>query len=136
MSRNALATEPNWLLTSRKAANCARRHLNGADMSPQDMEGMIQAAALAYWKRHRDGQPVPCCFVCARQAAEKCFYRRILGRNPRSLLSLDAPLQDGDALLHEWLTPPTPVGDDTLRLDWLSDEVLEGALVEARVAAG
>ena len=143
MSTHDLPTEPEWLVTSRKAAYCARRRLNGADLSPQDMEDMIQAATLAYWKHHREGRPVPFCFVCARQAAEKYFYRQILGRNPRSPLSLDAPLHDGGDLPHEWLVPSTPT-DGTLRLDWLSDacpdqqvgEVLEGALFEARVTAG
>ena len=55
MSTNALPAEPEWLVTSRKAAYCARRRLNGADLSPQDMEDMIQAATLAYWKHRRDG---------------------------------------------------------------------------------
>jgi len=97
---------------------------------------MIRAATLAYWKHHREGRPVPFCFVCARQAAEKYFYRKVLGRNPRSPLSLDIPLHDGGDLPHEWLPPSTSTGDDTLRLDWLSDEVLEGVLFEARQAAG
>ena len=136
MSTNALPAEPDWLVTSRKAAYCARRRLNGADLSPQDMEDMIQAATLAYWKHHREGRPVPFCFVCARQAAEKYFYRKILGRNPRSPLCLDAPLRDGGDPPHEWLALATPAGDDTLRLDWLSDEVLEGVLLGARQAAG
>jgi hypothetical protein len=74
MSTNALPAEPEWLVKSRKAAYCARRHLNGGaeDLTVQDMEDMIQAATLAYWKHHREGRPVPFCFVCARQAAEKC----------------------------------------------------------------
>jgi hypothetical protein len=97
---------------------------------------LIQAASLAYWKHHQDGQPVPFCFVCARQAAEKYFYRQILGRNPRSPLSLDAPLTDDGGLPHEWLSIPVPSEDKSLRLDWLSDEVLEGVLCEARLAAG
>ncbi len=80
MSPHDLPTEPEWLVTSRKAAYCPRRRLNGADLSPQDMEDMIQVATLAYWKHHREGRPVPFCFVCARQAAEKYFYRKVLGR--------------------------------------------------------
>ena len=136
MSTNTLPAEPEWLVTSRKAAYCARRRLNGADLSPQDMEDMIQAATLAYWKHHREGRPVPFCFVCARQAAEKYFYRKILGRTPHRPLSLDVPLHDGGDPPHEWLTPSTSTDDDTLRLDWLSDEVLEGVLLEARQAAG
>ena len=136
MSTYNLPSEPEWIVKSRKAAYCARRRLNGADVTAQDMEDMIQAAALAYWKFHQQGRPVPFCFVCARQAAEKYFYRNILGRNPRSTLPLDGPLHDGGDLPHEWLAPSVPTDDDTLRLDWLSDEVLEGALFEARVAAG
>ena len=133
MSTNTLPQEPEWLVTSRKAAYCARRRLNGgADtLTPQDMEDMIQVATLAYWKHHREGRPVPFCFVCARQAVEKYFYRQVRGRNPRSPLSLDASLDDGGDLPHEWLIPSTST-DDTLRLDWLSDEVLEGVLFEAR----
>lgn len=54
MSLHDLPTEPEWLVTSRKAAYCARRCLNGADdlLTVQDMEDMIQAATLAYWKHH------------------------------------------------------------------------------------
>jgi DNA-directed RNA polymerase specialized sigma24 family protein len=136
MSTHDLPTEPEWLVTSRKAAYCARRRLNGADLSSQDMEDMIQAANMAYWKRHREGRPIPFCFICARQAAEKYFYRRIVGRNPRNPLSLDVPSHDGGDLPHEWLASSSLTDDDTLRLDWLSDEVLEGVLYEARVAAG
>jgi hypothetical protein len=55
---------------------------------------------------------------------------------PHSPLSLDAPLHDGGDLPHEWLAPSTSTDDDTLRLNWLSDEVLEGVLFEARQAAG
>ncbi|MBN1125412.1 MAG: hypothetical protein JXA82_10425, partial [Sedimentisphaerales bacterium] len=44
-------------------------------------------------------------------------------------------LQSGDPP-HEWLAPCPSTDDDTLRLDWLSDEVLEGVLFEARQAAG
>jgi DNA-directed RNA polymerase specialized sigma24 family protein len=128
--------ELELVIKGRKAAYCARRRLNGADLSPQDMEDLIQAATLAYWKHHREGRPVPYCFVCARQAAEKHFYRQILGRNPRNPLSLDAPLHDDGDLPHEWLNLPTPTDQEALRLDWLSDEILEGVLFEARHAAG
>jgi DNA-binding CsgD family transcriptional regulator len=138
MSAYDLPQESEWIVRSRKAAYCARRRLNGAGdlLTAQDMEDMIQAATLAYWQHHREGRPIPFCFVCARQAAEKYFYRRILGRNPRSPLSLDSPLHEGGELPHEWLAPSTPASDGTLHLDWLSDEVLEGVLYEARVAAG
>jgi DNA-binding CsgD family transcriptional regulator len=133
-----LPQESELIVSSRKAAYCARRRLSGGGdiLTAQDMEDMIQAATMAYWQHHRAGRPIPYCFVCARQAAEKYFYRRILGRNPRSPLSLDSPLHDGGDLPHEWLALSTPTNDDTLRLDWLSDEVLEGVLYEARMAAG
>ena len=136
MSTYDLPQESELIISSRKAAYCARRRLNGADLSAQDMEDMIQAATLAYWKHHREGRPIPFCFVCARQAAEKYFYRKIVGRNPRSPLSLDTPLHDGGELPSEWLASSSLTDDDTLRLDWLSDEVLGGVLFEARVAAG
>jgi DNA-binding CsgD family transcriptional regulator len=138
MSTHDLPQESELIISSRKAAYCARRRLNGAGdlLTAQDMEDMIQAATLAYWKHHQEGRPIPFCFVCARQAAEKYFYRKIVGRNPRSPLSLDTPLHDGGELPHEWLVPSTPASDDNLRLDWLSDEVLEGVLYEARVADG
>jgi DNA-directed RNA polymerase specialized sigma24 family protein len=133
-----LPQEPELIIRGRKAAYCARRRLSGGGdiLTAQDMEDMIQAATMAYWQHHRAGRPIPYCFVCARQAAENYFYRRILGRNPRSPLSLDSPLHDGGDLPHEWLASTAPIDDDTLRLDWLSDEVLEGVLYEARVAAG
>jgi DNA-binding CsgD family transcriptional regulator len=136
MSMSNLHTEPELVVQSRKAAYCARRRLNGPDLTPQDMEDMIQTAALAYWKHHREGRPPAFCFVCARTAAEKYFFRQILGRNPRNPLSLDVPVRDGGDLPHEWLPSPTPANGRTLRLDWLSDEVLEGVLFEARHAAG
>jgi DNA-binding CsgD family transcriptional regulator len=138
MCTYGLPQESELIASSRKAAYCARRRLSGGGdiLTAQDMEDMIQAATMAYWKHHRAGRPIPYCFVCARQAAEKYFYRKILGRNPRSPLSLDAPVHNGGDLPHEWLAPATPADDDTLRLDWLSDEVLEGVLFEARQAAG
>ena len=62
MSTYNLPSEPEWIVKSRKAAYCARRRLNGADLTVQDMEDMIQSAALAYWKFHRQGRPsyIPC----------------------------------------------------------------------------
>ena len=59
MGTQALPAEPEWLVKSRKAAWCARR-LNGgtADLNPKDLEDMIQAATLAYWKHHREDRPV------------------------------------------------------------------------------
>ncbi len=130
--------EPEWVVTSRKAAYCARRRLGGAAdlLTHQDMEDLIQVATLAYWKHQREGRPVPFCFVCARQAAVKHFHRQILGRNPRSPLSLDAPVCDDGGLPHDWLDIPMPSDGESLRLDWLCDEVLEGVLFEARAAAG
>jgi hypothetical protein len=78
MSTYDLPTEPEWLVTSRQAAYCARRRLNGGAeaLTAQDMEDMIQTATLAYWKHLRVGQPVPYCFVAARDTAEKSIYRR------------------------------------------------------------
>ncbi|MFC2037034.1 sigma factor-like helix-turn-helix DNA-binding protein [Chloroflexota bacterium] len=128
--------ELELVVKGRQAAYCARRRLNGADLSPQDMEDLVQTATLAYWKHHRKVRPVPFCFVCARQAAEKHFYRQLMGRNPRNALSMDTPLHDGGDLPHEWLNVPSLADDRTMRLDWLSDEVLEGVLLEARQAAG
>ena len=138
MSTHDLPQESELKVNGRKAAYCARRRLSGGGdiLTAQDMEDMIQAATMAYWQHHRAGRPIPYCFVCARQAAEKYFYRRILGRNPRSPLSLDSSLRDGGDLPHEWLASSSLTDDDTLRLDWLSDEVLQGILFEARVAAG
>jgi hypothetical protein len=136
MSTSHLPGESELVVQSRKAAYCARRRLDGPDLTTHDMEDMIQAAALAYWKQHREGRSPAFCFVCARTAAEKYFFRHILGRNPRNPLSLDAPLHDGGDLPHEWLLSPTPVSDRISRLDWLSDEILEGVLFEARHAAG
>jgi DNA-binding CsgD family transcriptional regulator len=137
MSTYELPDEPEWLVRSRKAAYCARRRLNGGadSLTTQDMEDLIQTAALAYWKQLRAGQPVPYCFVAARDAAEKYFYRQILGRGPRNPISLDAELMDGGDPPHEWLVTPA-TGDDTRTIDWLSDEVLESVLYEARSAAG
>jgi DNA-binding CsgD family transcriptional regulator len=130
--------EEELVVQGRKAAYCARRRLFGAGdlLTPQDMEDLIQTATLAYWKHHREGRPVSFCFVCARQAAEKHFYRQLMGRNPRSPFSLDASLRDGGDLPHEWLAPPVPAANDTSRLDWLSDEILENVLLEARAVAG
>jgi hypothetical protein len=52
MSTHDLPQESELIASGRKAAYFARRRLNGADLSPQDMEDMIQAATLAYWKHH------------------------------------------------------------------------------------
>jgi hypothetical protein len=136
MSTSNLHVEPELVVQSRKAAYCARRRLNGPDLAPQDMEDMIQTAALAYWKHHREGRTPAFCFVCARTAAEKYFFRHVLGGNPRNPLSLDTPMHDGGDPPHEWLPNLVQANDPALRLDWLSDEVLEGVLFEARHAAG
>ena len=72
MSTYDLPQEPELMVKSRQAAYCALRRLDGADdLTVQDMEDLIQTAALAYWKHHQEGRSVPYCFVCARQAAEK-----------------------------------------------------------------
>src|SRR5690606_38236601 len=99
---DALATEPEVVVKSRMAAYCARRRLE-VDVSWDEMEDMIQSAALAYWKHLQAGMPVAYCFVAARCAAEKCYYRQILGRGPRRTISLDAPVREDGDLPHEWL---------------------------------
>ena len=133
------STEPEVVVKSRQAAFCARRRLAAADdLTPMDMDDLIQSAALAFRKYSQRGQPVPYCFVAARDAAKKCYYRQILGRGPLNTLSLDTMEQEIDENPHfpaEWLVAP-PSGDDARSIDWLSDEVLEGVLYEARCAAG
>jgi len=132
------STEPEIVVKSRQAAFCARRSLTADDLTPMDMDDMIQSAALAFWKYSQRGQSVPYCFVAARDAAKKCYYRQILGRGPLNTVSLDTMEQDIDDKPHfpaEWLVAPTP-DDDAQSIDWLSDEVLEGVLYEARHAAG
>ena len=138
MNTADLSTEPEVVVKSRQAAYCARRRLGDVELSQSDMEDLIQSAAMAFWKCSQRGQPVPYCFVAARDAARKCYYRQILGRGPLHTLSLDAMEQEIDENPHfpaEWLVAPPP-GDDTRSIDWLSDEVLEGVLYEARCAAG
>jgi hypothetical protein len=77
MSASDLPTESELIVKGRKAAYCARRRLGEASdlLTGQDMGDLIQAATLAYWKHHQNGRPIPFCFVCAQQAAEKYFYR-------------------------------------------------------------
>ena len=138
MNTHDVSTEPEIVVKSRQAAFCARRSLGADDLTSMDMDDMIQSAALAFWKYSQRGQPVPYCFVAARDAAKKCYYRQILGHGPLNTLSLDAMEQEIDENAHypaEWLVAYPP-GDDTRSIDWLSDEVLEGALYEARCAAG
>ena len=138
MNTHDVSTEPEIVVKSRQAAFCARRSLGAHDLTAMDIDDMIQSAALAFWKHSQRGQPVPYCFVAARDAAKKCYYRQILGRGPLNTLSLDAMEQEIDENSHypaEWLVAPPP-GDDTRSIDWLSDEVLEGVLYEARCAAG
>jgi hypothetical protein len=62
MSPCSLPQEPTLVISSRKAAFCARRRLNGADVSSQDMEDMMQAATMTYWQHHREGRLIPFCF--------------------------------------------------------------------------
>ena len=54
MSTSHLPGESELVVQSRKAAYCARRRLDGPDLTTHDMEDMGQAAALAYWKQHRE----------------------------------------------------------------------------------
>ncbi|MBN1661048.1 MAG: sigma-70 family RNA polymerase sigma factor [Anaerolineae bacterium] len=138
MSTDTLPAEPDWLVRGRMAAYCARRRMNldTTDLTPQDMEDLIQVARVAYWKHLRDGRPAAFCFACARNAAQNYFRRQIRGRNPRFPFSLDAPLHDGGSPPEEWLPAASTAAEEPLRLDWLSDGVLEGVLYEARQAAG
>jgi hypothetical protein len=114
MSTYDLPAEAELIVQSRKAAYCARRRLNGADVSPQDLEDMMQTAALAYWKRREEGRSIPFCFVCARQAAQKYFYRKSrrhsAGIRPLHPISWDVPLHDGGDLPHgrSSIPPPSP----------------------------
>jgi hypothetical protein len=146
MSTYDLPQEPELMVKSRQAAFCASRSLAADDLTPMDIDDMIQSAALAFWKYSQRGQPVPYCFVAARNGAKKCYYRQILGHGPLNTLSLDTMEQDSGDHAHypaEWLVA-SPAGDDTRSIDWLSDacpdrqggEVLEGVLYEARCAAG
>lgn len=137
MSVSDLPTESELIVKGRKAAYCARRLGQASDLlTGKDMEDLIQVAMLAHWKHHQNGRPISFCFICARQAAEKYFCRNIMVRNPRSPFSLDAPLHDGGDLPHERLAPPAPADNEPLHLDWLSDEILESVLLEARLVAG
>ena len=53
-----LPQESELIVSSRKAAYCARRRLSGGGdiLTAQDMEDMIQAATMTYWKHHREGR--------------------------------------------------------------------------------
>jgi hypothetical protein len=75
MSAYDLPQESDLTITSRKAAQSARRRLNGADLGLQDTEDMILAATPAYRRHHQAGLSIPFCFACARQAVEKYFCR-------------------------------------------------------------
>lgn len=138
MTTDTLPAESEWLTRSRMAAYCARRRLNldSTEITPQDMEDLIQVARLAYWQQLRDGRHPAYCFASARNAVQNYFMRQIRGRNPRNPLSLDVPVYDGGNLPDEWLPTAAPAGDEPPRLDWLSDEVLESVLFQARQAAG
>jgi len=128
MSTYDLPQEPEIVVKSRQVAFCARRSLGADDLTAVDMDDMIQSAALAFWKYSQRGQPVPYCFVAARDAAKKCYYRQILGRGPLNTLSLDAMEQEIDENPHypaEWLIAP-PLGDDTRSIDWLPTRCWRG----------
>ena len=88
MSTSNLSARPELVIQSRKAAYCARRRLDSPHLTTQDMEDMAQAAALVYWKQHREGRSPAFCFVCARNAAEKYFFRTHSGqKSPQPLVS-------------------------------------------------
>ena len=44
-------------------------------------------------------------------------------------------MHPGGDVPHEWLPPSTPTEDHILRLGWLSEQVVEGVLLEAHLAA-
>jgi DNA-binding CsgD family transcriptional regulator len=125
-----------WIMRkARTAAYSARKRFDLFDATCADLEDMTQTAALTFWRLMVEGKSPAYAFVAAREEARQCYVEQILGSGPRNPLSLDHPLsEDGDPP-HERLAVPQP-DEPTHRLDWLSDEVLEGVLFEARQTAG
>jgi DNA-binding CsgD family transcriptional regulator len=120
---------------ARTAAFSARKGFDLYDATGADLEDMTQAAALTFWRLMVEEKSPAYAFVAAREEARQCYVEQILGSGPRNPLSLDHPLnEDGDPP-HERLTVPENDGPSQ-RLDWLSDEVPEGVLFEARQTAG
>ncbi|MGC9334622.1 MAG: sigma factor-like helix-turn-helix DNA-binding protein [Anaerolineae bacterium] len=136
MSTYAREEEVIWIMRkARTAAYSARKRFDLYDATCADLEDMTQTAALTFWRLMVEGNSPAYAFVAAREEARQCYVEQILGSGPRNLLSLDHPLnEDGDPP-HERLA--VSVDDEPgQRLDWLSDEVLEGVLFEARKTAG
>jgi DNA-binding CsgD family transcriptional regulator len=120
---------------ARTAAFSARKRFDLYDATSADLEDMTQTAALTFWRLMVEGKSPAYAFVAAREEARQCYVEQILGSGPRNPLSLDHPLnEDGDPP-HEWLAVPQS-DEPSKRPDWLSDEVLEGVLFEARQTAG
>jgi hypothetical protein len=136
MSTYAAQDQVDWIMSkARTAAFSARKRFDLYDATCADLEDMTQTAALTFWRLMVEGKSPVYAFVAAREEARQCYVEQILGNSPRYPLSLDHPLnEDGDPS-HERLAVPANDEPDQ-RLDWLSDEVLEGVLFEARQTAG
>jgi DNA-binding CsgD family transcriptional regulator len=136
MSTHAEEEKVVWIMKkARTAAYSARKRFDLYDATGADLEDMTQTAALTFWRLMVEGKSPAYAFVAAREEARQCYVEQILGSGPRHPLSLDHPLnEDGDPP-HERLTVPKS-DEPAQRLDWLSDEVLEGVLFEARQTAG
>jgi hypothetical protein len=136
MSTHAAQDQVDWIMSkARTAAFSARKRFDLYDATCADLEDMTQTAALTFWRLMVEGKSPVYAFVAAREEARQCYVEQILGNSPRYPLSLDHPLnEDGDPS-HERLAVPANDEPDQ-RLDWLSDEVLEGVLFEARQTAG
>ena len=136
MSTYAAQDQVGWIMTkARTAAFSARKRFDLYDATSADLEDMTQTAALTFWRLMVEGKSPAYAFVATREEARQCYVEQILGSGPRNPLSLDHPLnEDGDPP-HERLTVPQS-DEPGQRLDWLSDEVLESVLFEARQKAG
>ncbi len=59
MSTHDLPSEPESIVKQPQSSLLRPATPQRSRFDPQDMEDMIQAATLAYWKHHREGRPVP-----------------------------------------------------------------------------
>ena len=136
MSTYAAQDQVDWIMTkARTAAYSARKRFDLYDATCTDLEDMTQTAALTFWRLMVEGKSPAYAFVAAREEARQYYLEQILGSGPRNPLSLDHPLSEDGELPHERLTVPRS-DEPGQRLDWLSDEVLESLLFEARQTAG
>jgi len=136
MSIHVTQKDVNRIMTkARTAAYSARKRFDLYDATRADFEDMTQTAAFTFWRLMIEGKSPAYAFVAAREEARQCYVEQIQGSGPRNPLSLDHPLsEDGDPP-HERLTVAQS-DEPAQRLDWLSDEVLESVLFEARQTAG